>query len=57
MKAAKKRANSADRADPRAPRAGRMKMPLPFEEALAALIEVKPEPKPPNGKPKPKSAK
>ena len=34
------------------PRGGKLKMPLALEDALTALIQVKPESKPPNGEPK-----
>ena len=41
------KAKDADQPVPDRERRGKLKMPLVFEEALAALIEVKPEPKPP----------
>lgn len=37
-------------------RNGRLRIPLPFEEALAAAVEVKPDEKPAK-KPKPKKKK
>lgn len=45
----------ASRSEPKPPqRNGKLAIPLPFEDAIRAVLDVKPPPKPPRKKPKPK---
>ena len=50
-------AQSLGMAQSRRKQQGKLAIPLPFEDAIRAVLEVKPRPKPPKKKPQPKGKK